>query len=138
LRSHGVELEIIGLVSFLAFPWGMKFLWAPWVDRWHIPALGQRKSWILPLQLAAIGLLLGFSLIDPDHLAQGQWFWLLLLLGLMNLVAATRDIATDGLAVQALPPAQRGRANGMQVGGYRVGMVFGGGLVLMLISYVGW
>ena len=138
LRSHGVDLEIIGLVSFLAFPWGMKFLWAPWVDRWHIPALGQRKSWILPLQLAAIGLLLGFSLIDPEHLAQGQWFWLFLLLGLMNLVAATQDIATDGLAVQALPPAQRGLANGMQVGGYRVGMVFGGGLVLMLIAYVGW
>lgn len=138
LRSSGVDLEIIGLVSFLAFPWGMKFLWAPWVDRWHIPALGQRKSWILPLQLAAISLLLGFSLIDAGQLASGQWFWLFVLLGLMNLVAATQDIATDGLAVQALPPAQRGLANGMQVGGYRVGMVFGGGLVLVLIAQVGW
>lgn len=138
LRSHGVDLEIIGLVSFLAFPWGLKFLWAPWVDRWHVPALGQRKSWILPLQMAAIGLLLGFSLIDPAQLAQGQWFWIFVLLGLMNLVAATQDIATDGLAVQALPPAQRGLANGMQVGGYRVGMVFGGGLVLMLIAQIGW
>lgn len=138
LRSNGVDLEIIGLVSFLAFPWGMKFLWAPWVDRWHIPAMGQRKSWILPLQLVAIGLLLGFSAVDPAQLASGQWFWLFVLLGLMNLVAATQDIATDGLAVQALPPAQRGLANGMQVGGYRVGMVFGGGLVLVLIAQVGW
>lgn len=138
LRSHGVDLEIIGLVSFLAFPWGLKFLWAPWVDRWHLPVLGQRKSWILPLQLAAIGLLLAFALIEPGQLAQGQWFWIFVLLGLMNLVAATQDIATDGLAVQALPPAQRGLANGMQVGGYRVGMVFGGGVVLILIAQIGW
>lgn len=138
LRTHGVSLEIIGLVSFLALPWGLKFLWAPWVDRGHWPWLGQRKSWILPLQLLAIGLLLGLSLLQPEQLAQGQWLGLFVLLGLVNLVAATQDIATDGLAVQALSPAQRGLANGMQVGGYRVGMLVGGGLLLVLIAQLGW
>ena len=138
LRNYGVSLELIGLISFLAFPWGLKFLWAPWVDRYYLPSFGQRKSWILPLQLVAIGLLLGFSLVDPAQLAEGQWFWFFVLLGLINLVAATQDIATDGLAVQALPPAQRGLANGMQVGGYRVGMLLGGGVVLVLMAHVGW
>lgn len=138
LRSYGVELHVIGLISFLAFPWGLKFLWAPWVDRYHFPAIGQRKSWILPLQFAAILLLVVLSCLDPTRFATGDWWWLFVVLGLVNLVAATQDIATDGLAVQALQPSERGIANGMQVGGYRVGMVFGGGMVLVIIAALGW
>ena len=138
LRSYGVDLQLIGLISFVAFPWGLKFIWAPWVDRYHFSALGQRKSWILPLQAAAILLLLGMSAIDPNQLANGNWWVLFIFLVLINLVAATQDVATDGLAVQSLQPTERGLANGMQVGGYRVGMVFGGGLVLVLIAQLGW
>ena len=51
---------------------------------------------------------------------------------LLNLLAATQDIATDGLAVDLLAPAERGLANGIQVAGYRVGMIVGGGLLLIL------
>ena len=46
---------------------------------------------------------------------------------LLNLIAATQDIATDGLAVDMLAPGERGFANGLQVAGYRVGMIMGGG-----------
>lgn len=138
LRSYNVDLAVIGLISFLGFPWALKFLWAPWVDRYHWPRLGQRKSWILPLQFAAMAVLLGFGLLHPEQLASGEWLYLFILLGLINLIAATQDIATDGLAVQALKPADRGLANGMQVGGYRVGMVFGGGLVLVIMAHLGW
>lgn len=138
LRSYDVDLAVIGLISFLGFPWALKFLWAPYVDRYRLPGVGQRKSWILPLQFAAIGVLLGFSLLRPEQLASGEWLYLFILLGLINLIAATQDIATDGLAVQALKPSDRGLANGMQVGGYRVGMVFGGGLVLVIMAHLGW
>ncbi|HEX4939633.1 MAG TPA: MFS transporter [Candidatus Kapabacteria bacterium] len=138
LRSYGVDLEIIGLVSMLGLPWALKFLWAPWVDRYHFPRLGQRKSWILPLQVSAVLVLVGFTLLDPAQLKQGSWLYLFILLGLINLIAATQDIATDGLAVQALRPQERGLANGLQVGGYRVGMLFGGGLVLVILDYLGW
>jgi PAT family beta-lactamase induction signal transducer AmpG len=138
MRSYGVDLEVIGLMSFLGLPWALKFLWAPWVDRHGSARIGQRKSWILPLQLASMLVLLALSLLDPQQLRSGGWLYLFLLLGLANLLAATQDIATDGLAVQSLHPRERGLANGIQVGGYRVGMVFGGGLVLVLLDYLGW
>src|SRR5262249_40261139 len=57
---------------------------------------------------------------------------------LVNLLAATQDIATDGLAVDMLKVDERGLANGIQVGGYRVGMIVGGGLLLMFLGRLGW
>ena len=42
---------------------------------------------------------------------------------LTNLFAATQDIATDGLAVELLDEGERGYGNGVQVAGYRVGMI---------------
>ena len=57
---------------------------------------------------------------------------------LLNLIAATQDIATDGLAVALLAPAERGLANGVQVAGYRVGMIIGGGALLGVYDASGW
>jgi hypothetical protein len=55
-----------------------------------------------------------------------------------NLIAATQDIATDGLAVRMLDARELGLANGIQVGAYRVGMMFGGGLVIKVFELSGW
>jgi PAT family beta-lactamase induction signal transducer AmpG len=55
----------------------------------------------------------------------------------LNLLAATQDIATDGLAVDMLAPSERGVANGLQVAGYRVGMIVGGGVLLVLHDRLG-
>lgn len=138
LRSYGVDLQVIGLVSLLALPWSLKFLWSPWVDRYGSRRFGQRKSWIVPLQFGAMLVLLALSQLDPEQMKNGTWLYFFLLLALANLLAATQDIATDGLAVQSLHPRERGLANGIQVGGYRVGMVFGGGLVLVILDRMGW
>jgi predicted MFS family arabinose efflux permease len=56
---------------------------------------------------------------------------------LLNLIAATQDIATDGLAVDLVAPSQRGLANGLQVAGFRVGMIAGGGLLLAFHDRIG-
>ena len=56
---------------------------------------------------------------------------------ILNLIAATQDIATDGLAVELLPPAERGFANGLQVAGYRAGMIVGGGVLLGAYTVLG-
>jgi predicted MFS family arabinose efflux permease len=63
---------------------------------------------------------------------------LMTVLFLMNLVAATQDIATDGLAVSRLAPHLRGVGNSIQVIGYKVGMIVGGGLLLWLVAHFGW
>ncbi|MFP2926366.1 MFS transporter [Pyxidicoccus sp. 3LG] len=134
LRQQGLSLPAIGLAHLLALPWALKFLWAPPMDRHGSTRWGRRRGYILPLQCLAVGLLLSLAL--P---AQGLDTQLLLaaVLG-ANLLAATQDIATDGLAVDLLSPAERGWGNGVQVAAYRVGMIVGGGLMLIVFDAVGW
>lgn len=138
LREQGVDLKSIGFISMLGVPWVLKFLWAPYVDQYGSARFGHHKSWIVPLQGLSMGVLLLVSLLKPDTLAGDGLYWLLFLLFLSHLFAATQDIATDALAVQTLSSSERGMGNGVQVAAYRVGMVFGGGLILVLIDRLGW
>lgn len=139
LRSYDVPLTIIGFSGLLALPWALKFLWAPFVERYFSAHWGQRRSWILPMQLAALAMLLAIAMFDPYRLAgrDGVMHFFVLMF-LVNLFAATQDIATDGLAVQSLSFSERGLGNGVQVAGYRVGLVIGGGLLLYMIGAWDW
>lgn len=134
LRKQGHSLEAVGLSSFLAAPWAFKFLWAPWVDRHGSARFGRRRGWIIPLQALSTALLFSLAVFP----AQGPLLPLLVAVFFTNLFAATQDIATDALAVDVLPPERRGLANGIQVAGYRVGMILGGGAVLLVFDALGW
>lgn len=139
LRSYHVPLGWLSLVGILAVPWAIKFLWAPLVDKHYFSHLGQRRTWILPMQLAGVLVLLAVALFDPESLRGGGGFVLFfLLMFLINLVAATQDIATDGLAVRLLAFHERGYGNSLQVAGYRLGVIVGGGLLLWAIEGLGW
>jgi MFS family permease len=131
MRKEGFSLGAIGLSSLVAAPWALKFLWAPAVDRFSMARLGRRKSWILPLQLSSCALLCALALLPPTMAT------LLVAFLLLNLVAATQDIATDGLAVDLLQPRERGLGNGLQVAAYRVGMIVGGGALLLVYERIG-
>jgi PAT family beta-lactamase induction signal transducer AmpG len=133
LRNAGHSLGEVGLVSLLALPWALKFLWAPVVDRYGLSGYGHRKSWIIPLQLLAIVVMLTLAVLADTVSMRG----LLIAVFLLNLVAATQDIATDGMAVDMLPPRERGWGNALQVAGYRVGMIFGGGALLIFHEQLG-
>jgi pantetheine-phosphate adenylyltransferase len=128
LRKDGRSLGEIGLASLLSLPWALKFIWAPLVDR-H----GARRTWILLVQALTASLLFALAFMRGESLD-------LLYLGafLANVCAATQDIATDGLAVNLLGEEERGFANGLQVAGYRLGMIAGGGAILILFERTGW
>lgn len=134
LRQRGHSLEVVGMSSLLAAPWAFKFLWAPLVDRVYSLRFGARRSWIVPLQLLSAALLFALSAFP----ASGPLTPLLIAVFLTNLLAATQDIATDALALDVLTPEQRGLGNGLQVAGYRVGMILGGGAVLLVFDALGW
>lgn len=138
LRSYGVDLKVISIVSAFAFPWSLKFLWAPWVDRYGNARIGHRKSWILPLQACVALILVAIAWLNPATLDMEMLVPLVGLLFLVNLAASTQDVATDGLAVTSLDEHERGYGNGIQVSGFRVGMVAGGGGILMLMGVWGW
>jgi PAT family beta-lactamase induction signal transducer AmpG len=133
LREQGLSLREIGLTSLLALPWALKFVWAPAVDRFSFRSVGHFKSWIVPLQLASTATLL----VLGTQAELGHVQVLMAAFLLLNLIAATQDIATDGLAVSLLAQRERGLANGLQVAGYRVGMIVGGGALLILHDHLG-
>jgi RhtX/FptX family siderophore transporter len=134
MRKQGLSLPDIGLANLLALPWALKFLWAPLVDRYGSMAFGRRRSWILPLQALSAVTVGGLAFVDP---ARGLAIMMAALF-LTNLLAATQDIATDGLAVALLDERERGLGNGVQVAGYRVGMILGGGLLVIVFDRAGW
>jgi PAT family beta-lactamase induction signal transducer AmpG len=133
LREQKATLTAIGLTSLLAFPWALKALWAPLIDR--IPRVrgGRRRAAVLVLQGAAIVGVLALSLFDPERVL------MVLLIGVVitNLIAATQDIATDALATEILTPTERGLGNGVQVGAYRLGMIAGGAGLLVVYERAG-
>jgi hypothetical protein len=131
LRKEGASTVLIGFLGALALPWSMKVLWAPLVDSYWLPSLGKRRSWILPMQALLLVSCLLASLV-PGNLP--------LFLGLallMNLCAATMDIAVDGLAVDLLTKEELGHGNSSQVVGYKVGMLTGGGLLMWATGSLG-
>ena len=129
LRDAGYSLKAISATSLLFLPWALKFLWAPFVDHY-----GTRKQWLLPLQVSAV---LGALVLTQLDLSRG-YVLVLAAAFMFNLVAACQDVATDGLAVRILDSRERGLANGIQVGAYRVGMILGGGLLLWIFARTDW
>ncbi len=138
MREQGVDLQTIGMVSLLALPWALKFLWAPWLDKVSLISGGHRRGWILLANLLASVMLVILSFGDLSWWLGTGITALFITVFLLNLFAASQDISTDALAVENIPPASRGWANGIQVGGYRIGMVLGGGLILGWLHILEW
>ena len=133
LREKGISLEVIGLGSLLALPWALKWLWAPLLDRTH-----HHRRWILLSNLCAVLTCLLLASFDLVQLVQEKRWLLYLGFFILNLSAATQDIATDAVAVIQLSEAERGIGNGIQVAGYRLGMILSGGALLSWFSVLGW
>jgi MFS family permease len=129
LRDAGLSLTAISATTLLYLPWALKFLWAPYLDH-----LGTRKAWLLSFQLSSVvgALLLSQIEIDEGYIA------VIVAAFIFNIVAASQDIVTDGLAVRLLDIRERGLANAVQVGAYRVGMILGGGLLLWIFAKADW
>ncbi len=134
LRQSGESLETISVVYMLGIVWALKFLWAPWVDRWQARHFGHYRAWLATMQAIMVLLLLIIGYFDPV-----QDFWVIYgLCMLLSLAAATQDVAVDGLACRLVPPKERGIANGLQAAGGLLGHLLGAGGVLMAYPHVGW
>ena len=129
LRDAGLSLTAISALSLLALPWAFKFLWAPLLDQ-----RGTRRAWLLVLQAGSIAGALLLAGMSPDS----NYALLFAAAFAFNLIAASQDVATDGLAVRLLDARERGIGNGLQVGAYRLGMILGGGLLLWIFARTNW
>ncbi len=132
LREGGASRTLIGLAGALSLPWVLKALWAPLVDRYGSARFGRRRSWLVPLQ-ALLVLTCALTAFVHDHLPA-----LLGLVFVLNLLAATQDVAVDGLAVDLLAEGELGLGNAAQVCGYKLGMIAGGGTLVWACGRLGW
>ncbi len=134
LRQQGTSLAAIGLAGALALPWMLKIVFAPFVDARWSARIGRRRSWILPLQLGLAIACTAAAFVDPSR----SLVPLLALLFVMNLFAATMDVAVDGLAIDLLRADELGPGNAAQVVGFKLGMITTGGLLLAAVGTIGW
>ncbi len=129
LRAQGAGLVDVGRVAAITWPWSLKFLWSPLVDR-----LGSRRQWIAACLAGLSVLTLLLVHIDPGHL--GSAFWLLAMA--IVTLSATQDIAIDAYTIEITSTKELGVANSVRIASYRVAMFTAGGLLIWLAGRADW
>lgn len=133
LTESGVDITTIGLFSLVGFPYVLKFLWSPLLDRLVPPMLGRRRGWMLMMQISLALLVATFALLDPRSSAVMIAVTALCL----AFASATQDIAIDAYRAEALEPRERGMGAGLSVMGYRIASLISGAVALFIADQVG-
>ena len=138
LAQSEIDIKSIGLFSYVALPYSLKFLWAPTIDRLDVPVLarrlGRRRAWMVTTQIATALALVLMAFSDPkDHLA-------LLGLGafLVAFCAASQDVVIDGWRIEAAGTDMQGILAATSNLGYRFGLILAGAGALYVAAYGGW
>lgn len=136
LKEHGITLKDITMIASAGLAYSFKFLWAPLVDRLRLPLLGrlgQRRSWILSMQVLVMAGLLAMAAVTPAQLG--------LFVGVTLLVAvagATLDIAVDAYRIEIAPPEAQGALVATYSLGYRIALIASGAGALVLADHAIW
>ena len=135
MRSIGVDIRVVGLLTLAQAPWTFKFLWSPFMDRYVPPFLGRRRGWMV---IAQIGLAITtMALAGLGGHPDTPWVVGALALAIA-FASATQDIAIDAYAVDVLRPEEHGIAVGARVALYRAAMFVAGGLSITLAAKISW
>ncbi|MDG5767241.1 hypothetical protein QA596_07180 [Balneolales bacterium ANBcel1] len=120
--------EIALYTSWLYLPWVIKPLWSPLVD-----LLKTKRWWIIVMQLVIGAGMAGVALTTP---LPGFLQWTLVFFWLMAFSSATHDIAADGLYMLGLSKHEQAWFVGVRSTFYRIAMISGQGLLVILAGYV--
>lgn len=127
-KRLGVSNTDIALyTSLLYLPWLLKPLWSPFVD-----ILKTRRWWILLMQL-----MIGLGLLCVGFFIPGLLFFkaTLFVFWIIGFSSATHDIAADGFYMLALDSNQQSFFVGIRSTFYRLAMLTGQGLLVILAGY---
>jgi len=135
LRSAGVDIRLVGLVTLTQAPWSFKVLWSPLMDRYAPPWLGRRRGWAAVAQIVLFALTMILSGVGD----RPETPWVVLAMALAIAVAsASQDIAVDAYAVDVLRREEQGVAVGARTALYRAAMYAAGGLSITLAGRYSW
>ena len=124
-KRLGVSNAQVALyTSLLYLPWVAKPLWSPIVD-----VLRTKRWWILTMQLLVGAGLAGVALSLP---APDFFRWTLAFFWMLAFSSATHDIAADGFYMLALPAHDQAWFVGIRSTFYRIAVITGQGLLVMV------
>ncbi|MFN7662932.1 MAG: AmpG family muropeptide MFS transporter [Alphaproteobacteria bacterium] len=134
----GIDKKTIGLFALVGLPYVWKFVWAPLLDRFHVPflskKLGRRRGWLLFIQIC-----LAASIIMMGHSQPEENLFLTAVFALcVSFFSATQDILIDAYRIESLAPSEYAAGGGVEVFGYRLGMIVAGGFALSLSDSYSW
>jgi MFS transporter, PAT family, beta-lactamase induction signal transducer AmpG len=138
LYEAKVPIGTIGMMSELTLAYKLKFVWAPFLDRYDAPILGRllgrRRGWIVMSQIAVMAALIGVALGDPGH-----WLaWTVVFSLALGFAGATQDVVIDGWRINVASPERQALMASWSEVGYRVGVLAAGAGALLLADRFGW
>lgn len=138
LAFSDIDVKTIGLFSYVALPYSLKFLWAPMIDRLDVPVLsgllGRRRAWMVTTQIATALCLVLMAFADPSTnlglLGLGAF--------LVAFCAASQDVVIDGWRIDAAGSDLQGILAATSNLGYRLGLITAGAGALFIAASGGW
>jgi len=138
LRDEHTSLAAIGFLSWVGLAYSLKFLWSPLLDRLGLPGfarLGQRRGWIVLMQILASAGLMAMALSGTAH-GLGQ---LAICALVVALASATQDIAVDAWRIEtARDKDELGLLTSAYTMGYRTALLMSEAVILPIAQRIGW
>lgn len=140
LKDADLSRAAISYFGSVTVVYAINFLWAPLLDRVRVPylyqRLGQRRSWILLLQLWIVLFTVGIALTNPA----ASLLWTSLLALAIAAAAASMDVAIDGYRIDIIgqDPLKLPTAAAMGVAGWWTGYSLPGYLAFHYADRFGW
>jgi MFS transporter, PAT family, beta-lactamase induction signal transducer AmpG len=134
LKDAGATNTTIGIVSYVALPYLLKFLWAPLVDRYPLALLGRRRGWVLVMQFALGAAIALLALQNPALTLEPVTVCAVAIV----FFSATQDIAIDAWRTDVSLPSERGLAAAATNLGYRSASWLASAFALIVADYFGW
>ena len=140
LKESGLTRAAIGVFGTVAAAYSLHFLWAPFVDRLPFPVLGrlgQRRGWILGMQIPLALATLAISFTHPAESVK----WTSALALVIAFCSATQDIAIDAYRVEIIPrdePTKISHASATTTAGWWTGYALLGSVPFFLADLPGW
>jgi PAT family beta-lactamase induction signal transducer AmpG len=134
LKDSGATNTAIGVMSYVALPYLLKFLWAPFIDRYPLPMLGRRRGWIFLTQIALAIAIAAFAVQNPSVSLTPIAVCAVAIVFL----SATQDIAFDAYRTDVSKPHERGMAAAANNLGYRSAAWIASAVALVVADFAGW
>jgi PAT family beta-lactamase induction signal transducer AmpG len=134
LAKSGLDVKSLGLFALVTFPYTFKFLWAPFMDRYALGALGRRRGWMALTQLALFLVMGGMGMLDPKQ----QLGLVALFVAAVAFLSASQDVVIDAYRREILSDAEQGLGAAVIVNAYKAAGLIPSALGLVLADSLPW